>query len=291
MRPEPVLTHTQGMRLSRDFDAWMVDQGWSKATRLGRRKTVAHAASYISLKFHRPLWMANTDQLRVYLSSRPANPTTRNKVRADLDSFWRFLIEIKVRKTNPISGIPRLREPMYLPRPISKADARTLLKCAEAVSPRAVVVVSLLLYTGMRRNEACFLPWSAIDFDARRIRVFGKFSKERVVPIPRSLNDVLRTWRVANPEDVWVFPSGYKLGEPMNPMTLWRDLHLSAQIAGIVVSPHRCRHTYATELLEEDVDIRVISKLLGHVNLGTTQRYTEVSVNKLQRDVGKLDFS
>ena len=139
---------------------------------------------------------------------------------------------------------------------------------------------------GLRVSEVAALKVSDIDSQRMTLRVEqGKGQRDRTVMLSPQLLELLRDWwRAARPQ-AWLFPGQ----NPVNPMTarqLDRAVHAAAQAAGIAkrVSPHTLRHSFATHLLEQNVDIRVIQVLLGHAKLETTALYTRVAVNTI-RDV------
>ena len=144
---------------------------------------------------------------------------------------------------------------------------------------------------GLRAAEVVSLKISDIDSKRMIVRVEqGKGRKDRNVMLSTSLLELLRTWwRTARPEG-WLFPGQ----NPVNPMTtrqLNRACHAAAQAAGIDrnVSPHTLRHSFATHLLEQNVDIRVIQVLLGHAKLDSTALYTRVATKTIQRVMSPLE--
>ena len=138
---------------------------------------------------------------------------------------------------------------------------------------------------GLRISEAATLEVGAIDRANLQLRIIGKGDRERLVPLPRPVLDDLRAlWKThRNPR--WLFPN--HLGpNSANQQVLRRTFQDAARAAGITrrVTPHALRHSFATHLLEQNVDIRVIQVLLGHAKLETTALYTRVAVNTI-RDV------
>lgn len=125
------------------------------------------------------------------------------------------------------------------------------------------------------------------------LRVMGKGSRERDIPIPERLRPRLVNWRARDGHGAgWVFPSSQRIGQHMSPTMLWRDVKDSAIVAGVErrVTPHVLRHTFATELLRQGVDIRVVQELLGHASLKNTQIYVGVLPARLLADIGRLNF-
>ncbi|MFL5735930.1 MAG: tyrosine-type recombinase/integrase [Actinomycetota bacterium] len=277
--------------LVRDFDAWMLDRrGWSKQTRRTRRTTLGAARVFLHDARKVTLLSAHQEDVLAFLA-QARHPRTRNRNLADLRAFYRFAIETGITRIDPCAGIERLREPRNLPRPINHGDAVRLLKAAALLSERAFVVVAIFLYAGLRIAEVSGLQWSDIDLEDQGIRVLGKGAKERIVPMSEHLTEILGGWRLRDGQGgTYVFP-GQRHGRPLSTVTLWRDVSDAARLARVTVSPHRLRHTAASELLREGADIRRVQVFLGHASLATTQVYTQVLVEDLRPDVARLDFS
>jgi integrase/recombinase XerD len=130
---------------------------------------------------------------------------------------------------------------------------------------------------GLRISEAANLEVTAIDGKSGLVRVIGKGNKERQVPLPEAvLNELRRLWKTHR-HPRWLCPSK-RCDGPITRISLWRTFHAAARQAGITrpVSPHSLRHSYATRLLENGVDTRVVQILLGHVNISTTAGYTHL---------------
>jgi len=131
---------------------------------------------------------------------------------------------------------------------------------------------------GLRISEAATLEIGAIDRANFRLRVIGKGDRERFVPLPRPVLDDLGTLWKTHRHPRWLFPNHY--GEnPANQQVLRRTFQDAARAAGITrrVTPHALRHSYATRLLENGVDTRVVQILLGHVHIATTAIYTHLT--------------
>lgn len=282
----------RGSQLWMDFARWMLDErGWSRATRESRERSLRLADRFVRKLTGRGLMWAQHEDLVAFLREAP-HPKTRNSRLADLKAWYRFARERGYRKSNPTTAIERVREPRYLPRPVAHEFAVDLLRGARLISDRAIAVCALLLYTGARRDEASKLEKVNLDFETRRVRIIGKFSKERIVPLSERLAPILHDWIGKTNSSPYLFPPGWGSRPHVSPFTIWRDVERAAKAAGLEgVSPHRLRHTFATELLAQGVDIRRIQVLLGHESLSSTQIYTEVVVDHLEEDVARLDFS
>lgn len=266
----------------------MVDErGWSRTTRKTRLQTARRFQTFCERR-RRSLVQATKDDVVDFIN-QVGHPRTRNRDLADIKSLFRFMLAFGYRTVSPAAGIPRVREPESLPRPIGRAQAARLLAAAEAESDRTGMIVTLLLYTGLRRAEVTGLTWGDVDMETNRINVLGKGQRRRVEPICRPLRQRLIRWREAN-RGAFLFPSNRGQTGHISCETVWREVVAAGVRAKLKVAPHRLRHTFATELLEKGADIRRVQVLLGHVSLSTTQIYTKVNVKHLERDVALLDF-
>lgn len=289
------------MTLLARFDAWMLDEkGWSRQTRVVRKGTVRAFERFLRKQRGHGLLQADRADVIAYLKLA-RHPRSRNKYLGDIRAFYRFALQFRYRTVSPASDIPRVPVPRLLPKPLAKEQALRLMAAADALGARHGMIVALLLYTGLRREEAVALTVANLDFDKREIHLQGKGMRERSVPIHDALAPRLRAW-IASTGSAFLFP-GYRLEDDhLSPIQLWDDVKTAAEVAGLQppgmgasraggVTPHRLRHTYATELLSAGSDIRRVQVLLGHASLTSTQIYTEVLNSHLHEDVARLDFT
>ncbi|WP_456395001.1 site-specific tyrosine recombinase/integron integrase [Thermococcus sp.] len=204
-----------------------------------------------------------------------------NLVVQALRSYFRFEgLDDEAEKLRP----PRV--PRSLPKALTKEEVRKLLSVISPLKKRDRLIVLLLYGTGLRVSELCNLKLRDIDFERGIITVKGgKGAKDRMVPLPGPIIEEIKAY-LAMRED----GSEYLLVEErrekkdrISPKTVWYILRKYGAKAGIKVTPHMLRHSFATHMLENGVDIRVIQEILGHSNLSTTQIYTKVTVEHLKR--------
>lgn len=160
-------------------------------------------------------------------------------------------------------------------------------------------VLLAFLYTGLRLGELVGLDWPAVDFSARTIRVMGKGSKERLVPLHPRLAETLVAWRdnrlplphpdagVADARAIFLDPRGRRVSARMAGYLVERAVKSAGLSARI--TPHKLRHTFATQLLHRGADLVEIQSLLGHSQLATTSLYTHTTVERLRKAVDGLD--
>ena len=230
---------------------------------------------------------ANFEDLRRYqlhlVASGAGTPTVNHTVTA-----LRFLFIVTLRKPQVVIRLPFIREPRKLPIVLSPEEVARLLDAARLKYKAAL---SVAYGAGLRASEVVSLKIEDIDSTRMVIRVEqGKGRKDRYVMLSPYLLDLLRAWwRAARPRG-WLFPGR----DPIQPLTtrqLNRACHAAAMMAEIdkPVSLHTLRHSFATHLLEQKTDIRVIQVLLGHKKLDTTALYTRVALKALGEITSPLE--
>ncbi len=194
----------------------------------------------------------------------------------------RFLFMVTLRKPDVVIHLPFVREARRLPVVLSPEEVARLLEAAPGLKYKAAL--SVAYGAGLRASEVIALKITDIDSARMVIRVEqGKGRKDRYVMLSEHLLALLRAWwKVARPQG-WLFPGQ----NPINPLTtrqLNRACHAAAQGAEIdkPVSLHTLRHSFATHLLEQNIDIRVIQVLLGHKKLDTTALYSQVATRTIR---------
>ncbi|NJE08823.1 recombinase XerC [Thermococcus sp. M39] len=176
--------------------------------------------------------------------------------------------------------------PKSLPKSLTKEEVKKLLSVIPPTRKRDRLIVLLLYGSGLRVSELCNLKINDVDFNRSLIIVRGgKGAKDRIVPIPGALLKEIENYlrmRKDNSEYLLVEERRNKK-DKLSPKTVWYLLDKYGKKAGIKVTPHMLRHSFATHMLENGIDIRVIQEILGHSNLSTTQIYTKVTVEHLRR--------
>ena len=149
-------------------------------------------------------------------------------------------------------------------------------------------MLELLYSSGLRVSEVIAIKFNDINFEGGFIRVIGKGSKERVVPMNRRASEKmkkyiqeLRPLLLKNRQSPSLFLSNR--GAPMTRQRFWQALKKFGDMAGIVITPHTIRHSFATHLLEGGADLRSVQKMLGHSDISTTQIYTKVSSERIKK--------
>jgi len=242
----------------------------------------------------RPPDTATTEDLRRFQldqHERAVSPATINGAVSAL----RFLFTITLERPEMALGLVVLRCMPKLREVLSVEEAARLIEAAPGIKYKAAFGVAY--GAGLRVSEVAHFKVDDIDSTRMLIRVEqGKGRKDRNAMLSPHLLDLLRQWwREGKRRGVmlphgWLFP-GRSITDPISARQLHRAVHEAAEFAGIRkrVSPHTLRHSFATHLLEQDVDIRVIQVLLGHANIGTTAIYTKVSSKTLRAVASPFD--
>jgi len=204
-------------------------------------------------------------------------------------SALRFLFGVTLARHDIVEHTTFIHEPRKLPVVLSAEEVARLLNAAPGLKYKATL--SVAYGAGLRAAEVVSLKVSDIDSKRMIIRVEqGKGGKDRNVMLSPSLLGLLRTWwRTARPQG-WLFP-GRDPAQPITTRQLNRACHAAAEAAGIdkKVSLHTLRHSFATHLLEQNVDVRVIQVLLGHAMLDSTALYTRVATKTIQQVMSPLE--
>ena len=195
-----------------------------------------------------------------------------------------FLFKVTLRRAETVDQLRYVRAPRKLPVVLSHEEVARLLAYAPGLKYKAALGIAY--GAGLRASEVVNLRVSDIDSERMVIRVEqGKGRRDRYAMLSPQLLDVLRAWWLEGRPTTWLFPGQDPL-QPLSARQLNRACHAAVEAAGIKkrVSPHTLRHSFATHLLEQGADIRVIQVLLGHAKLDTTALYTKVAT-KMIREV------
>ncbi len=258
-----------------------------------------------------------TQALRNYLAeldNRGFKASSAARKLSAMRHLFRFLLNERIRGDDPAAILSGPKRGRSLPKVLSIADVDRLLKCAkasagaaEASAPqrlralRLYCLLEVLYATGLRVSELVALPLSAARRDARMIVVRGKGNKERLVPLnepsKQAMADYLAAIEMQKQEKAknavitkWLFPSFGESGH-LTRQHFARELKELSAAAGIaprLVSPHVLRHAFASHLLHNGADLRIVQTLLGHTDISTTQIYTHVVEERLKSLVRDL---
>ena len=225
-------------------------------------------------------------------------PSSVARHRSSLAGWFHYLVDERVLDRDPSLTIAPAKVPLRLPKALSESMINGLIDGISGTDPlsrRDRAIVELLYATGARVSEVCRLDLSDLNYDDGLLRLIGKGDKERLVPLGRSAQQALAAWlepqgraqliteskRAGDPHAVFINTRGARLTR----QALHHLLVERGRLAGIEagLSPHTLRHSCATHMLAHGADIRVVQELLGHASVTTTQIYTKVSIEQIQR--------
>jgi integrase/recombinase XerD len=282
----------------------------------GKNTLEAYARDLTDLTAHLPggrtIANASTDDLRTYLGDLARRGFAATSVARRLSAIrqlYRFLYAEGLRNDEPAAVLEGPKRGRGLPKILSVSEVENLLTHAHAAAgdterkpterlraARLACLLEVLYATGLRVSELVALPASAARRDQRLLLVRGKGDKERLVPLneaaKRAMSTYLALLAEAEPEQKtkWLFPSFGESGH-LTRQHFARDLKALAAAVGIRparVSPHVLRHAFASHLLQNGADLRVVQTLLGHADISTTQIYTHVLEERLKSLVRDL---
>lgn len=241
---------------------------------------------------------ANVDEIEKYLLYRNVSARTRHRIVSTLSSFYRFLIEEKLRVDNPVELLPQVREVIQLPHVASINVVEQFLDAIDLSSPTGIrdrALFEIIYSCGLRVSEAISLKVSDIYKDKGFLRVVGKRRKMREVPVGDVayhwlkiyLKDARPSLILKHPREQALFVS--RLSAPLSRVMIWKRLQKWADYCGkdVNVTVHTLRHSFATHMLINGADLRVVQELLGHADIRTTQIYTHLGTENLKRDFDK----
>lgn len=221
-----------------------------------------------------------------YLSKR-----SQARLLSSLNSFFDYLVSEGERKDNPSSAVDSPKLGKYLPVVLSVEEVLAILKAAPNERDRAILEV--LYGCGLRVSEVCSLKISEVYLKDMFVKVMGKGSKERLVPMAPSTASAIMDYLSVRPEsdagceDVLFLN---RFGRALSRVAVFKMVKSVALVAGVDknLSPHTFRHSFATHLIENGADLRVVQEMLGHESILTTEIYTHVDSATWQREIKEI---
>jgi integrase/recombinase XerD len=283
-----------------EFLSWMVaEKGRAANTVAAYRRDLTAYCAWLDQRGVTPLDVEHV-QLVEFVGQRRASGAATSSIARQLAAIrmlHRYLSIEGERRDDPAADLAGVRVPSGLPKPLSEAQVTSLLDAVVVTEPvhrRDLALIELLYATGARISEAVGLSIGEIDLDARLVRLYGKGSKERIVPFGLSAAAALDDWFSVSGRARLV-PDQWRTRDDAEAVFLnTRGGRLSRQAAWLVIkkygtragighdlSPHVLRHSCATHLLDHGADLRVVQEMLGHASISTTQIYTKVSQERL----------
>lgn len=272
------------------LDYLQYEKKLSKNTLLSYKDNLKKFALFFNGK---DLLNLTTDEIRDFLYDKNIVARTRAHYLTVINSFYNYLVSENIIKNNPVQTIKLPRLPKKLPEFLTIEEVDKLLNIVptKIYDYRNIAMMETLYATGIRVSELVNMKISDIDFHECFIKIFGKGSKERIVPINESAYNALknyidnyRIFLLKTKPSEYVFINNF--GNKISRQGFFKILKKLCKDAGInkEVSPHTLRHSFATHLLNNGANLRVIQTLLGHSNITTTQIYSHLSNESLKED-------
>jgi len=266
----------------------------SKATVDGRRRDLEGFARYSREAALPALAQLDAHHVRGYvawLRRQKRGPATVRRHLSSLRQFFRQLVDHGELRFNPALEVRAPKSAQPLPKTLTKEDAVRLVEApagGSGIATRDRAILELFYSSGLRLAELQGLDLDAFESDLSEVRVTGKGSRQRIVPVGKKAREAMRAWLRergdhANAGERALFVS--QLGRRLSRNSIGTRLAYWARRAGlgVRVHPHRLRHSFATHLLEESGDLRAVQELLGHASISTTQVYTHLDFAHLAR--------
>lgn len=238
----------------------------------------------------------NDDDIRLYLYNNSNSSTTKSHYLSSLNSFYNYMVDNGYIEKNPCDNISFPKLPKRLPKFLTIEEVNKLLDIdlKKPLDYRNKAMLETLYGTGMRISELLELTLSNINFEDSSIKVMGKGSKERIIPLSDLTMHYLKMYineyrplilKTNNSDYLFVNYNGKK----MSRQGFFKILKELCDKSGIdkEISPHVLRHSFATHLLNNGADLRIIQELLGHENIETTEIYSHISNEKITSDYKK----
>ena len=280
-----------------DFVASLVlERGLSEKTCIAYGGDLRFFAAYLKRRKIENAAAVTRDDIVGFLTNereKGKRGSTRARRTAAIRMFFRYLKERRLIPTNPSDLMDAPKKALALPRVLSEAEVFAMLdevKGDDPVSLRDRAMLEVMYGCGLRVSELCALKNDDIVADGELLRIFGKGSKERIVPIGGAAGRALAAYLVGSREsfangnlaETHVFLT--RLGKPFTRQGVFKIVRARAAAVGIAadrISPHVLRHCFASHMLSHGADIRAIQELLGHADIGTTQVYTHVDAARI----------
>lgn len=276
-------------------DSLWLEEGLSRNTLESYRRDLAQFAEWLEKIGEKVLAQADRADVERYLAARypQVRPRSISRLVASLRRLYRYAVREGKVASDPTLQIASPKLPRSLPKSLSEDEVVALLNAPDTLQPiglRDRAMLETLYATGLRVSELVNLKVSEVSLDMGVVRVMGKGSKERLVPLGEEALDWIRRYLGQSRPSILEKRLSESLfvtqrGEAMTRQAFWYLIKRYTLLADITkpMSPHVLRHAFATHLLNHGADLRVVQMLLGHADISTTQIYTHVARERLKQ--------
>ena len=270
------------------LDSLYIEKGLSQNTVSSYKNDISSFLVWVNKK--------NIDELKAtsadlnnyisYLFKNGLKSSSINRKISSIKHFYLFLLKKKIILHSPVDEVATPKQEKYLPTSMSEDEVECLLsspKSSSKIERRDKAMIEILYATGMRISELVNLKLTDIDFNRSVLKVFGKGSKERLVPYGEEASEALSLYlkdrKKSECKDVFLSNRGSKISRG----AFWQriKIYIKRENLKSSISPHTLRHAFATHLLNRGADLRSVQILLGHSDLSTTQIYTHIAKKRL----------
>ncbi|MBA5729351.1 site-specific tyrosine recombinase XerD [Aerococcaceae bacterium INB8] len=280
-----------------DYERYLlIDQGKSQNTIQSYMRDLKKFVTFINKQEIVEINNINKDTIQLYiisLNKAGFAASTTNRMISTLKNFFHYLIREQKMDHNPMDLIQGAKNRNHLPKTLSSKEIDRLLEAPDTETNNGIrdrAILEVMYATGLRVSELTHLKMNELHLELGFIQTVGKGDKERIIPIgeealfwiKKYLEEVYPIYAKKSTDSTILFLT--QRGKHFTRQGIWKNLKKYVNLAGIdhEVSPHILRHSFATHLLENGADLRMVQELLGHSDISTTQIYTHVSKQRLQ---------
>ena len=271
--------------LSEYLEYLEIEKGLSENTTQAYRRDLADFMSDINCELSK----IQRSQITTYIRSlheKHYSPTSVMRKIASLRGFYKWLCANNYCTTNPTLTLEQPKVPKKLPKVMTVQEIEAILN--QHLNKIEKVIIELLYGCGLRVSELVNLKINDYDLNAKYIQCYGKGSKERIVPMGKKAVNAIKNYLPERDFLIQKFRLNTKKllihehGREMTRQDVYNFIHSQGKTIHKTISPHTLRHSFATHLLENGADLRVVQELLGHSDVSTTQLYTHISKKRLK---------
>ncbi|HJG47556.1 MAG TPA: site-specific tyrosine recombinase XerD [Facklamia tabacinasalis] len=280
-----------------DYERYLlIDQGKSQNTIQSYMRDLKKFVTFINEQELVEINNINKDTIQLYiisLNKAGFAASTTNRMISTLKNFFHYLIREQKMDHNPMDLIQGAKNRKHLPKTLSSKEIDRLLEAPDTETNNGIrdrAILEVMYASGLRVSELTHLKMNELHLELGFIQTVGKGDKERIIPIgeealfwiKKYLEEVYPVYSKKSTDSTILFLT--QRGKQFTRQGIWKNLKKYVNLAGIdhEVSPHILRHSFATHLLENGADLRMVQELLGHSDISTTQIYTHVSKQRLQ---------
>lgn len=280
-------------RLLKDYSYYLkIERGMSPNTVASYAGDVREFLEYV----RKDAKEAGPDDILAFFSTASEDIGKRSQARklSALRSFFAWMVMEGERKDNPTDGLESPKLGRYLPAVLSVAEVDAIISSVDTDSPTGLrdrAILEVLYDCGLRVSELCELKISSLFFEESFVSVIGKGDKQRLVPLGEMASDSIRNYLTVRPpaaepkyNDILFLN---RFARPLSRVSVFNMVKKQAMAAGVrkEISPHTFRHSFATHLIENGADLRVVQEMLGHESILTTEIYTHIDTSTWQAAV------